>query len=216
MPKEYVINRNDPKLRTFRGLVQAFLGHPSPQILCGLAISGWLGRILFGHFGVRDLKAAGLLVAWWPLQEYLTHRFALHSATFGKSHADHHTNPNDLNGFVPLHLFCAAPPITLLIARLLVGDNWAVTFTVFATWWTLALNYEWTHYAIHAPHPMRTPWGKLLRKIHLFHHNWNENYWWGVSLPSWVDAVQFLVNGILPWRAKKKIKKSATVHALAL
>ena len=46
------------------------------------------------------------------------------------------------------------------------------------------LYYEWVHYVAHIPYQPRTPFGRWMKKYHLWHHFKNERLWYGVTNPT--------------------------------
>jgi hypothetical protein len=64
--------------RTFPDAVRVFFRHGSPRILAALVAAGLAGRLALGGFGWVDLAPLAVLMAIWPLQEWLIHVFILH------------------------------------------------------------------------------------------------------------------------------------------
>ena len=46
------------------------------------------------------------------------------------------------------------------------------------------LYYEWVHYVAHIPFKPLTPYGRWIKKYHLWHHFKNEKLWFGVTNPA--------------------------------
>jgi sterol desaturase/sphingolipid hydroxylase (fatty acid hydroxylase superfamily) len=70
--------------------------------------------------------------------------------------------------------------------------------------WTLSLLfgslaglfwYEWVHYVAHIPFAPRTPYGRWIKKYHLWHHFKNERLWFGVTNPT-VDVIARTYRGV--------------------
>lgn len=127
------------------------------------------------------------------LSEYLTHRFLFHmkppkNAFFLKLlkriHYDHHSDPNNLH-LLFLPLWYSLPNIIVVggivyfITASLVITNAFITGVIL-----FLLYYEWVHYRAHRPFQPLSPWGRWMKKIHLWHHFKNENFWYGVTNPS--------------------------------
>ena len=219
---ERTIDRNDPNIRTLKGLLSAFMTHPSPQILAGITVTSLGARIAIGSWAAQDAVIAATIAAWWPIQETIFHRCILHARPFtvfgttidvGKFHREHHQHPRDLNGFIPLKLFYGAPLIGLGLSRLVLG-NWPRALTAFTVWFGLAFNYEWSHFFVHAPYAPRTRWGQRLKKDHLLHHFHNETFWWEVSTPGLFDRLLMKIRGFPFWSTAKDIPHSATTHTV--
>lgn len=157
---------------------------------------------------------AGL--ALFFVSEYTTHRFFFHMAppknpflrkAIHRLHYHHHEEPNDLH-LLFLPLWYSLPQLVLfggaawwitgqpgLAAGLLLGSM------------GLLLYYEWCHYVAHRPITPLTPWGKWMKKYHLWHHFKNEHYWYGVTNPS-IDLL------LGTYRDVNSVEKSPTARKL--
>lgn len=217
------IDRNDPNLRTLNGLFNAFMSQTSPRILAGLAGTGIAARLACGGWTNKDAAIPIAIAALWPIQETVLHRFILHARPFtmfgrtidvGKFHREHHLHPEDLNGFVPLGLYYATPFVGLGIARALAGA-WPQALTAFSVWFILALNYEWSHFFVHASaYQPKTWWGRLLRRNHMRHHFHNETFWWEVSTAGLVDRLVMVAKGYSLQSDQRDIPRSPTVRTV--
>jgi 4-hydroxysphinganine ceramide fatty acyl 2-hydroxylase len=111
--------------------------------------------------------------------EYTTHRFLFHAkptkvgwllALQHRLHYDHHIDPPKLDLlFLPVWF---TVPVTVLYffvyfaitrnvglaASLMFGSLVALTY------------YEWVHYVAHIPFNPKTPFGRYVKKYHLWHH----------------------------------------------
>lgn len=216
------IDRNNEKLRTLKGLVSAFMTQASPQIITGLTVGSLAFRLALSGWSKRDAAISLGIMAWWPIQEALAHRFLLHARPFtlfghtidiGKFHRDHHQHPQNLDGFVPTGLYYWVPAVGLGLSRAVLG-NWPHALTAFSTWFGLALNYEWSHFFVHAPYQPKTAWGRLLRRNHMLHHYRNETFWWEVSTAGLVDHLLMRAKGFPFWSTQKEIPRSPTVRTV--
>lgn len=149
--------------------------------------------LLSPHLGSGPIWLALLLgMAAYSITEYVTHRFLFHIRTpknlfllkiIKRLHYDHHVNPNDLHLlFLPLwyslpNMAIAAAAAYLITGSLLLTHAFITGVILFL------LFYEWKHYIAHRPVKPISPWGKWMKKIHLWHHFKNENYWYGVTNP---------------------------------
>lgn len=124
--------------------------------------------------------------------EYTTHRFLFHARpTRGwllqlqhRLHYDHHIDPPKLELlFLPLWFIVPVSAIyfgvymaitrnAILSASLTFGSIVALTY------------YEWVHYVAHVPFTPVTPFGRYMKKYHLWHHFKNEHFWFGVTNPT--------------------------------
>lgn len=168
-----------------------FLKHGSNALLVAaivliLLIAG-LGGIALSPWAT--LIGAGLFF----LTEYGTHRYVLHARpaqspfVLGlqrRLHYDHHKEPNRLD-------LLFLPWWALVPALCVFGMAYLVITRSADLAWSLVLGnllglsyYEWVHYVAHIPfHPV-TPFGRWIKKYHLWHHFKNEHLWYGVTNPA--------------------------------
>lgn len=181
--------------RTFGDAVRVFFRHGSPRILAAVVAVGLAGRVALGGVGWLDLAPFAVLVAIWPLQEWLIHVFILHyeprrfaGRTFDfdvpRKHRAHHADPWRLDlVFIPQHVFAYGLPLHALFW-------WAVMPTPqlalsgFTAYFVLALHYEWVHYIAHIPWTSPLAFHRARVKNHRRHHFKNEHYWYGVTMTS--------------------------------
>ncbi|MBS4175101.1 sterol desaturase family protein [Bacillus sp. FJAT-49736] len=132
-------------------------------------------------------------MASYTLGEYLTHRFLFHMKPpkselmlkfIKRIHYDHHVDPRNLKLlFLPVwyslpNIIIFSLIVFLIIQNITLTIAFAIGISIFL------LYYEWTHYIAHKEYIPKTPWGKRMKKIHLWHHYKNENYWYGVTSPT--------------------------------
>jgi len=125
--------------------------------------------------------------------EYTTHRFLLHAKPSKNAfvhklqrrlHYDHHVEPAKLE-LLFLPPWALFPSIILYagiytavtrnrdtVASLLLGNILGLLY------------YEWVHYVAHIPFKPVTPYGRWIKKYHLWHHFKNEKLWFGVTNPT--------------------------------
>jgi hypothetical protein len=124
--------------------------------------------------------------------EYTTHRFLFHAAPSRIPfvlrlqhllHYDHHVDPARLDLlFLPLWFVV---PSTLAFAAVyaLATRDAALVFSLTVGSWCGLLYYEWVHYVAHVPFKPVTPYGRWIKKYHLWHHFKSERHWFGVTNP---------------------------------
>ncbi|WP_027410439.1 sterol desaturase family protein [Anoxybacteroides tepidamans] len=132
-------------------------------------------------------------VILYILSEYLTHRFIFHMksprhpfllALMKRLHYDHHTDPNNVE-LLFLPIWYSLPQMFFVsIITYILSDEVSYAFAIYTGLSFTLLYYEWTHYVAHRPIQPRTRFGKWMKKIHMWHHFKNENYWFGVTNPS--------------------------------
>ena len=173
----------------------AFLRHGSNAVLV-------LGTLVFGTlFAVGTLAAPPWAIpiglSLFFISEYTTHRFLLHAPPAGSAfirrlqhrlHYDHHTEPArlDLLFLPPWFLVPAIALVSALYAT--ISHDLGVTMGLVLGNTIGLLYYEWVHYVAHIPFRPITPFGRYVKKYHLWHHFKNETLWFGVTNPI-VDVV---------------------------
>ncbi len=133
-----------------------------------------------------------VLLAVWPLQEWLIHVLVLHwrprrlagitlDFTVPRKHRAHHADPSDLSlVFIPVHSYAYTLPLLVLLA-FAVSPDARLAGTGLAVYLALALHYEWVHLLAHTRwSPRWGPYRAPLRQ-HRLHHYKNEHYWFGVT-----------------------------------
>jgi len=195
-------------------MAAAFLRHGSNTAL--LLIAAALSAA-FAIARVLPFPAAIVLGALvFFLSEYTTHRFLLHAppqknafvlSLQHRLHYDHHVDPAELRLlFLPLWF---ALPVTALTAAIyaLVTRDLALTGALLLGSVLALLYYEWVHYVAHIPFVPRTPFGRWIKRYHLWHHFKNERLWFGVTNPS-MDLLG------RTYRAVAEVERSATTRTL--
>lgn len=195
--------------------LREFFGFPDVAVM--LAIWAALLALAVQDAG-RPLTwlAFGIGVALFYMSEYLTHRFFFHMAPprhpflrrlIHRLHYDHHEHPNDLH-LLFLPIWYSVPQLVIMgAAGWGLSGSLTVGAALAAGSSTLLLYYEWTHYVAHRPITPLTPWGRWMKKYHLWHHFKNEHYWFGVTNPS-LDVV------LGTYREVGDVEKSPTARKL--
>ncbi len=173
----------------------SFWRHGSNTVLLALALA------LVALFATRELAfaapwslaavAIGALVFF--VSEYTTHRFMLHAPPQKNAfvlklqhrlHYDHHVKPAELELlFLPLWFAIPVTALTFAI-YLAVTRSWSLSAALLLGSVLGLLWYEWVHYVAHIPFVPKTPFGRWIKKYHLWHHFKNERMWFGVTNPS--------------------------------
>lgn len=196
--------------------LRVFLTYPDILVMSLLALTVLaLGLTRAGDLHTWEAMALGSLLFF--LDEYVTHRFVFHMAppkhpalrrSLERLHYAHHERPEDLHLlFLPLWFTLPLLALFGLLAWLLTGQPLLGAAFVAGSSLSL-LYYEWTHFVAHRPVTPLTPWGRWMKKYHLWHHYKNEHYWFGVTNPS-LD----LLFGT--YRDQAEVPKSATARRLA-
>ena len=172
-------------------MIVTFFRHGSNAMLAAavavLAVVFALGEIRFSWLGA----IVGALAFF--SSEYTTHRFLFHAkpSQVGwvrklqhRLHYDHHIDPPKLELlFLPLWFVI---PTTALYFAVYVAITRNLTLTISLLFGSIcALTfYEWVHYVAHVPFSPVTPFGRYMKKYHLWHHFKNEHFWFGVTNPT--------------------------------
>lgn len=181
-------------ITTYGEALRVFFSRPGPRTIAACAGLSWLARAALGPPGLAEPLVMASVLAWWPLQEWLMHKHLLHrrptetrlgtfDPVFARRHRWHHRNPDDVDGtLLPPPVIYAAMPTSAGIFLALLGPR-RRTLTAFATYSTMALAYEWTHFIVHTGVRPEREYFKLLRRNHLLHHFRSEKYWLGFTAP---------------------------------
>lgn len=153
-------------------------------------------------------------IALYALSEYTIHRYVFHMKPSKKPliyklvkrlHYDHHQHADDLK-LLFLPIWCTIPVIFLAsVGYFYISGNKAMSISFFSGVFGFLLYYEWSHYVAHRPIKPITPWGKRMKKLHALHHYKNENYWYGVTSPTF-DILMGT------YKEEKQMGKSKNIH----
>lgn len=179
---------------TASAAIRTFLSAPSAIILITASVIAWAIRFSLAAWSWADLIVAAATLLFWPVLEWLIHVYILHSQPTNainrllykiaaRDHHNHHVEPWDLKlVFIPMPAFLVAP--LLLGFYWLITPSLAVMMTGLAVYYSLAINYEWSHYLAHIRWRCPIPWYQKRVTMHRAHHFKNEQLWWGVSMLS--------------------------------
>jgi 4-hydroxysphinganine ceramide fatty acyl 2-hydroxylase len=176
---------------------------------------------------VLGMDVAGVWRAhWWLLllgaavffaSEYGFHRYAFHAPPMHRVkivlklqhrlHYDHHVEPSRIDLlFLPLWFVVPNLVVSGAVAWV-IWPHAAAVAALLAGMSAAILYYEWVHYVAHIPYRPRTPWGRWVKKYHLWHHFKNERLWFGVTNPSFDFAMR-------SYQPVAEAKQSETVRKL--
>jgi hypothetical protein len=182
------------EIRTLREAARVFFSRPGPRWLAAKAVTAWSLRALHGPPRLGDVAVVAGVALYWPLQEWVLHRYLLHlepreiggrrvDTLFSRKHRAHHRDPRDVD------LTLLPPPVLRALIPADVGLWWLLAparrtaLTGMAAMTTAALAYEWTHFLVHTSYQPRTRFFARVRRNHRNHHFRNENYWLGFTWP---------------------------------
>ena len=106
-------------------------------------------------------------------------------ATFSKAYTLRSSRRSSDLHLLFLPIWYSVPNIILASTIFYLITRSALNTIAFDTGISVSLlYYEWTHYIAHRPIQPVTPWGRKMKRNHLWHHFKNENYWYGVTNPT--------------------------------
>lgn len=185
-------------------------------LLTTLLFLGFVGLTVPNLGNVRIWGVMGLGILGYILIEYLTHRFLFHMKPpqnptmlkfMKRIHYDHHVKPKELE-LLFLPVWYSFPNMAVAGgAAYWVTGNAATTFAFMTGVVGTLLYYEWTHFVAHRPIKPLTPWGRWMKKVHLWHHYKNERFWFGVTNPLF-DVMMGT------FKDEKEVEKSETARNL--
>ncbi|WP_406268674.1 sterol desaturase family protein [Nocardia sp. NBC_00881] len=185
---------------SLREAFREFLRHPSPWMIGTVLVGAVIGRIVVGDRQSTDLLVPAVMLAVFPVFEWIVHVTVLHwrprqigpipiDSELARKHREHHVDPRN----IPL-IFIPTKTLSVLVIMLISVAAFAfprlglgLTFLIAIT--LLGLGYEWTHYLIHTDYK---PKGSLYRAVwrnHRHHHYKNEHYWFTVTTSGTADRL---------------------------
>ena len=195
-------------------MILTFFRHGSNAVL---ALAVVASAAIFA-LGVVPFSIVAALIgaAVFFVSEYTTHRFLFHAQPVAmpwllklqhRLHYDHHIDPPKLELlFLPLW-FVIPTALVYYGVFLAITRNPALALSLTFGSICALLYYEWVHYIAHIPFNPVTPFGRYVKKYHLWHHFKNEHYWYGVTNPS-MDLVG------VTYRDVDAVERSTTVREI--
>ncbi|MBV9271780.1 MAG: sterol desaturase family protein [Candidatus Eremiobacteraeota bacterium] len=173
-------------------MILTFLRHGSNAlIVAAVAVLVVLGAARYFHL---TIWAGALGAAAFFISEYTTHRFLFHAepskVPFVRSlqhrlHYDHHVEPSRLDLLFLPPWFVIPVALAFFGAYVAIVRNGDLALSLLSGSLAALLYYEWVHYVAHIPSFVpKTPFGRWIKKYHLWHHFKNERLWYGVTNPS--------------------------------
>jgi len=183
---------------------RGFWHYPSPWLITAALVIGWAFRFALGEWGLGDVIVPAILVATFPVYEWLVHVFILHwrprtvagvtvDSLLARKHREHHADPRDVPlVFIPWPVFLWLLPLLVVIAVVvfpLVGLSLELGLTYLGSMTVLGILYEWTHFLIHSDYKPKTRIYKAIWRNHRLHHYKNEHYWFSVTTSGTSDRM---------------------------
>jgi hypothetical protein len=177
-----------------------FWRHPSPWMISATLATAVTWRVIEGDWRLSDLWAPVILIALFPVLEWVIHVFILHwrprkvagvliDSELARDHRRHHRDPRDIPlVFIPWRSLIgviAGDFAISLFAFPRLGQGLTFLVAVALT----GLLYEWAHYLIHSDYRPKTRVYKAVWRNHRLHHYKNEHYWFTVTTTSTADRL---------------------------
>lgn len=184
--------------RTLGAAARSFFRFGSPRLLAAQLAAAIAARPLLGALGKGDLVVVGVVAAYWPIQEWILHKYALHAKpvrVFGveielppaRTHRRHHEDPLDPKAtLLPTATIALLIPVNVALWSALAPAR-GVACTGIAALGGAALAYEWIHFLTHTAYKPRTAWFRAVRRQHMWHHQRDEQRWFGFVVPKLDD-----------------------------
>jgi hypothetical protein len=172
-------------------MIVTFFRHGSNTLLILAVLAA--AAVFIGGLVPFSLLGAAIGAAVFFSSEYTTHRFLFHAHPSEiewvrklqhRLHYDHHIDPPKLELlFLPMWFVI---PTALVYYAVFFAITRNAILSLSLTFGSICalLFYEWVHYVAHTPIAPRTPFGRYMKKYHLWHHFKNEKFWFGVTNPS--------------------------------
>ncbi|QBJ94570.1 fatty acid hydroxylase family protein [Rhodococcus sp. ABRD24] len=185
---------------TLGSAFREFARHPSPWFIGVMFLGALAARITIGSWSWADALVPLVMLALFPVLEWVIHVFVLHwrprrlagltvDPLLARKHRAHHSDPRDIPlDFIPAPVFLWLTPLLLTITVFVAPRiEWGLTFLVTIT--ALGLGYEWTHFLIHTDYKPRTVLYQATWRHHRNHHYRNEHYWFTVTTSGTADRL---------------------------
>ncbi|MBF4998717.1 sterol desaturase family protein [Nocardia sp. BSTN01] len=192
--------RSHRRTTTLPGAFGVFVHRPSPWIITTLLAGALAARIAVGDWQLTDALVAGVMLAFFPVTEWMIHVCILHwrprrigrltlDSLLARKHREHHADPRRVDLiFIPWQTFLWLFPALVLVAAL-AFPRIGLGLTFLTVVGALGLAYEWTHYLIHTDYQPRTRLYTAVRRNHRLHHFKNEHYWFTVTSSGTADRL---------------------------
>ncbi len=180
--------------RSLGAAARSFFRFGSPRLLAAQLLGAVAFRPLLGGFGKADAAIVAAVAVYWPLQEWIAHKFLLHAKpmrVFGRDielaaarvHRMHHEDPLDPGlSLLPTRTILILMPIHIGLWCALAPSRSAAC-TGIAVFGGATLLYEWIHFLTHTAHKPRSAWFREVRTRHMWHHQRDPQRWFGFVMP---------------------------------
>lgn len=179
---------------------RSFWRHPSPWMISTFLLGSVVARAVVGGGSWWELVISAVLVALFPVIEWVIHVFVLHwrprrvgpvevDSLLARKHRAHHADPRDVPlVFIPWPALVWLLPAYVAVALLAV-PSLPGALSLLVSVYAIKLGYEWTHYLVHSDYRPRSRWFRSVWRNHRLHHYKNEHYWFTVTTAGTADRL---------------------------
>lgn len=185
---------------TLSEAAREFWRHPSPAGIALTFLAALTARIVVGDWRLTDAVLPAIMVATFPVFEWIIHVAILHwrprrlgglavDPLLARKHRQHHSDPRKVELiFMPWQTLLWVIPTAVTMA-LVAFPRLGLGLTYLAVLTALGLAYEWTHYLIHTDYKAKTATYRSIWRNHRRHHFKNEHYWFTVTTTGTADRL---------------------------
>ena len=197
------ITGGGPGRRTTVSLAHAwssFWRHPSPPMIAAFLVGSVVARVVVGGGSWWELVIPALLLALFPVIEWVIHVAILHwrprrlgpvtvDPLLARDHRAHHADPRDVPlVFIPWRALVWLLPAYVGVA-LLAMPTLSSALSLLVAVYAVKLAYEWTHYLVHSDYRPRSRAYRAVWRNHRLHHYKSEHYWFTVTSAGTADRL---------------------------
>lgn len=181
--------------RSLAEVARSFFSFGSPRLLATQLACALAARAFLGRPGVGDVIVLAGVAAYWPVQEWVLHRFVLHAAPIrigrfviesgaARAHRAHHDRPLEpATTLLPTWTIAVLIPMHLALWKTIAPTR-AIACTGVIALGAAALAYEWIHFMTHTAYRPRTRWFREVKRRHLAHHFRDPQRWFAFAVPA--------------------------------
>jgi sterol desaturase/sphingolipid hydroxylase (fatty acid hydroxylase superfamily) len=185
---------------TLSEAVREFWRQPSPWGISLTFFGALAARIVVSDWQLTDLVLPAIMVATFPVFEWIIHVGILHwrprslgrfqvDPLLARKHREHHRDPRKIEViFMPWQSLVWVIPTAVAVA-VLAFPRLGLGLTYLAVLTALGLAYEWTHYLIHTDYKAKSAVYRVIWRNHRRHHFKNEHYWFTVTSTGTADRL---------------------------
>lgn len=186
-------DRKEALRLTWREYLHRFLSDWRARFYLVLASVATIAALWVYGLTLQGLFGIVAVIVVYPFVEYAIHRLVFHNQLLFRTeqtagiwrmlHYYHHLEPSDPSEiFGPPHFMIATMMTACLPLGWLVGGPAGLAAAAVTGLWILPV-YEYLHGGVHLVTEPVSAYGKMLRRMHMFHHYHSERGNYGVTSP---------------------------------